>query len=217
MNEHFQGEDLETRVRQLEEKIASLRGDSSLRNLPYGTLKEARSIFTVRTSGGVYPVGLLCQNVALGTVAPGASSLKAIPFWLPGVPNLITKIGLNVTIASAGNIRLGIYTDKGEPTLYPYKLLIDAGVVNVGATGVKSITVKQSLPRGLYWLAMIGDSTPTLAAFASYGWTPLGYSEAGVANTYLVKVEAYGALPNLFPAGATAATAALPYVFLVFG
>lgn len=217
MNRYFEGEDIETRVRQLEEEIVSLRGDATLRNLPYGTLKEAKSIFTVRTDGGVYPVGMLCQNVALGTVAPGANSLKALPFWLPGIPNTITKIGLNVTIASAGYIRLGIYTDKGEPGLYPYKLLIDAGATNVGATGVKSRTIRQSLPRGLYWLAMIGDSTPTLAAFASYGWVPLGYSEAGVANTYLAKAETYGALPDPFPAGATAATAALPYVFLVFG
>lgn len=216
MNKHFEGEDLETRVRQLEEEIVSLRSDSSLRNLPYGTLKEAKSIFTVRTDGGVYPVGMLCQNVALGTVAPGANSLKAIPFWLPGVPNLITKIGLKVTTLSAGAIRLGIYADKGEPTLYPHRLVLDAGTVNVGATGVKSGTLRQSLPRGLYWLAMIGNSTPTISAFASYGWVPLGYSEAGVANTYLAKAETYGALPNPFPAGATAATAALPYVFLVF-
>lgn len=224
MNKHFEGEDLETRVQQLEEAIATLRGDSRLANLPYGTLKQAASMLSIRSVGGAlggaYPAGILNMDVTpAGTTHLTDDRVYAAPFYLSSVPNLVTKIGLKVTSGSAGNIRLGIYADKGEAKLYPHKLLLDAGTIDTVSTGVKSITVRQELPRGLVWIAMLQTGTGGIAHFqpGSYVWTPLGWNEDGTTQYAVYYVaQAYGALPDPYPAGGTEWDY-LPYIFLKFG
>lgn len=222
-SQHFEGEDLTTRVEQLEEAMAVLRGDSKLRELPYGTLKDAKSHFALRsiggTLGGAYPAGLLHQRLSLSFGSFPANYLYAVPFYLPGAPNNVVKIGIHVTGASAGtNFRLGIYADKGEKMLYPHKLLLDAGAVSAATTGTKSVEVRQGLPRGLVWVALLAShAAPTIRRIVDYMWAVLGYSEAGTAGYCHYRVaQAYGALPDPYPAGATELSGAMPYIFLKF-
>ena len=220
-SEHFKGEDLEARMTQLEEALALLRGDSTLRNLPYGTLKETKSHLALRSVGGAlggaYPAGVPFLQVPMSTAGIAANHLYAIPFFMPGTPNTISKIGISVTSA-AGSVRLGIYEDKGEPMLYPHKLLLDAGAV-VASSGVRSIAVEQGFPRGLVWVALIASATPTLRVIhvTAASWALLGASELGDSFYSHYKVsQAFGALPNPFPAGATEQYGRIPYVFLKF-
>jgi len=65
------------------------------------------------------------------------------------------RIGVVVTTAVAGSIRLGIYEadpDTGYPAAGP---LLDAGTVDPGTTGGKEIIISQQLTGGrLYWLGL---------------------------------------------------------------
>lgn len=225
MNEHFKSRDLETRVRLLEEEMALLKGDPRFAESPYGAPKEAKSVLSLRSvggaNGGAYPAGLfhldLYPSVSAASVA---NVLMAIPFYLPDVPNLVTKMGIRVATGATGNIRLGIYGDKGEAMLYPGRLLLDAGAVSTATAGVKSLTVRQNLPRGLVWVALLASSsTPEIRYFttSTQTWALLGFSESGAYRyTHYRVSQAFGSLPNPFPAGATE-DGMLPFVWLKFG
>lgn len=222
MTEHFKGEDLETRVQQLEEEMALLKGDSRLADLPYGTLKQARSIFSLRSVGGAngrYPAGAFPISYPSGAGAITANRLYAIPFYMPDVPNRVVEMGLRVTGASAGAVRLGIYADKKEDQLYPGRLLLDAGTVDTSTTGEKSITMREGLPRGLIWVALIGNSAVpafTRYGYADPGWALLGYTSGASPRSIYYVSQAYGALPNPFPASASE-YGIFTYVYLKFG
>lgn len=223
-SESLRGEDLETRVQQLEEAVGALSPDATLRNLPYGTLKEAKSVFALRSvggaSGGAYPAGNLQVDILPGNHSVPANYLIAVPFYLPGAPNTVTKIGIRVTTGGAGSFRLGIYADKGEARLYPGKLLLDAGIVSAASAGVKSVTMRLGLPRGLVWAAIVGDSAaPVILGYAadSKAWSLLGRSELGTAGyTHYRVSQAYGALPDPCP-GVSESYLTFPHIFLKFG
>ena len=119
------------------------------------------------------------------------------------VPRDITvdRIAIQVLAAAADkSVRLGIYRDGTN--LYPGALVLDAGTVTAGTTGLKAITINQSLTKGLYWLALVSDGTPTL------GSTITRMGVLGFSNTDLAKVNtgwsvaySYEALPDPFTAG----------------
>jgi len=76
-------------------------------------------------------------GTALTTGVVTANRLYAIPFVTPkGIT--VDRIGINVTTLVVGVAMLGIYADNG---IYPGSLLLNAGVVSTGATGVQSITI----------------------------------------------------------------------------
>lgn len=107
--------------------------------------------------------------------------------------------------ATAGDkARLGIYRDDGN--CYPGALLLDAGEVSIEIAATKYITLTPSLklPRGLYWTCYIAtaDVRPNYR-FWNYDWSPMG-DLAGVSSMYLClrKSQAYGSLPNPYPAAA---------------
>jgi len=160
-----------------------------------------------------------CSNffdVAATTATLSANNLYASPIFIP-VTTAFDQIAINVTTAVAGNARLGIYEDNGR--VYPGRLVIDAGEVATGTTGVKTISIAPTLKGGkLYWVAIAinnGSAIRSLAVgslLASY----LGLdSTLGTAFAvgYTIS-QTYGALPNPFPTGATIATAHSSGVFL---
>ena len=93
------------------------------------------------------------------------------------------RIAVSVQTADAGkSMRLGIYADD-DLDGYPDRLVLDAGVVDLGSTGVKAITIDQHLSAGLYYLAMLGDSGSALLWMEDVPkyWSPLGLgSEPGL-------------------------------------
>jgi hypothetical protein len=210
----------------LEERIARLEAAQAK---PYGPDKSSKSLFSLRTTGGTYggayPAGVLHSGITPISAAFTSGYLLCLPFYMPDVPNIVVKIGINVTVPYAGkSFRLGIYKDKGEPRLFPHKLVVDAGEVSAATTGVKSITIRRGLPRGLYWVALLGNDATTvrIATFATgdSSWAVLGHNETGDACYVGVGVyQAYGALPDPFPTGGAeyAGTTGFPYIFLTFG
>lgn len=80
----------------------------------------------------------------------------------------IDRIACEVTAAgTAGSeVRLGAY--GSDATLQPTSLLFDAGTIDSTTTGVKEITVAQTIGPGIVWLAIAVQGSPstdpTLAA-----------------------------------------------------
>jgi hypothetical protein len=147
-----------------------------------------------------------------------ANLLYAVPFVSP-VTRTATRIACHVPTAVAGSIRLGIYQDNG--LVHPGSLILDAGIVDTGTVGFKEIT-GTSVPinaNTLYWLVLVANATPGVAAHTvGTSWSLLGYSAslitAGPAH-WTVSFT-FDALPATFPAGASPSTTHIPRIALFF-
>jgi hypothetical protein len=74
-----------------------------------------------------------------------------------GQSTTFTKIGILVTTLQAGKVaRLGIYNWSGGKST---TLVLDAGTVSLGTSGISEITISQTLSAGVYSLAIIADSS----------------------------------------------------------
>ena len=71
------------------------------------------------------------------------------------------RISIYVDTLDAGKLmRLGIYeATSGVTGLLPGALVLDAGTVSIGTTGIKEINISQELTEGFYYLAFVGDSS----------------------------------------------------------
>lgn len=104
---------------------------------------------------GRYYTGI---NMRFGSASLGSNlnALNFMPFYVPNPTGVtVTTLGVNVTAAVASsNCRLAIYTmDTNGSWPFPYKLMIDAGVVATATTGFKSVSISQVLPQGFYFVA----------------------------------------------------------------
>jgi hypothetical protein len=147
-----------------------------------------------------------------------ANQLCAVPFFTP-VARTVTRLAIHVTTAFAGNARLGVYQDNGS--IYPGALVLDAGTVDTGTTGLKEITgLNISLAANtLYWLALVANAASTIAGISlGQGWTPLGYgiSLATQGSSLWTVSYTYDTLPATFPGGATASVSTTPKIAIYF-
>ena len=133
-------------------------------------------------------------------------------FVAPRRGGVLDRIAVNVTTGVAGAMRLGLYLASSESNLYPGALVLDAGTVDVTATGVKTITISHALIGGAtYWAVLVSNVAPTIRGLAIAGCSgALGISSAlGTApNTGMYAAFTYAALPNPYPSGATILVAA---------
>lgn len=113
------------------------------------------------------------------------------------------RIGINVTFAGGAGAaaRLGIYRVDPD-TYYPTGLVLDAGAVDCTILGLREITINQILERGWWLLTTLNNDITISMSYNQQGISPLG----GVGPINLVNygwsvAQAYGALPNPFPAG----------------
>jgi len=158
---------------------------------------------------GEYMLPSMIGFYSLSQVTMTANTLYAVPF-LAARNMTVDRIAVNIITPDAGKkARMGIYKDGVN--LYPGSLLLDAGEVDVGSGGVKAITINRSLTRGLYWLAIVSDGTPTVRA-ATNASTILGMN-ATHANTQTGWSVAhnYAALPDPFTAGGSLVTDSLKF------
>jgi len=108
------------------------------------------------------------------------------------------------TAGDAGTAaRLGIY--NLDSALAPSTLVKDYGTVSVATTGAKTIAYEQQLTKGYYLGAVISDGAPIL-----YGYYPDYTPFQATAPDYAINffrgyyvAQAYGALPDPFPASPT--------------
>lgn len=142
--------------------------------------------------------------------AASANSLRAFPFYIPKTA-AFDRIAIRITTAGTGatpRVRIGVYEDKGDGSVYPGALVLDAGEVDVSSTGLKEITITLTLKGGkLYWLAFVGQDTASMAMAAIPAAdslaTFLGLDNGLTGTPYLgyAHTQAYGALPATYPTG----------------
>jgi hypothetical protein len=154
---------------------------------------------------GTYMPSLLYTNDYLSSANPlVANQLEAIGYPIPRAMTF-DRIGLYISTGGAAgtHVRIGIYNDDGN--CYPGTLVLDAGLVAAdGSAGIREIVINQQLTKGLYWLAMISDGTPSAWGQNDYYLGLFGNTSAlHLFYSAWYKASAYGALPATFPSGAT--------------
>lgn len=131
------------------------------------------------------------------TETVNANRLFAMPFWIP-IQMTFDRIGIQVTTGAAGDARLGIYEDD---TTYPGDLAIDAGIVDVTGVGLKEIVINKTLAAGLYWVVILAEVEIAVRASNRHFLSIIGcVSGSYLPNASHHQAQAYGALPDPFPA-----------------
>lgn len=171
----------------------------------------AGTVADVNVSGRYYNTQL--TTTSLGTVAATADRMYLVPFTV-GRTRAVDQLGINVSTALAGNVRMGIYNSDAS-TGYPTTVLVDGGTPpSTGTTGAKSSTVSVTLQPGVqYWTAVTCSSAATFSAGSANEMRPIAGgaspSNAGANHAYVTHSQA-DPLPNLTAVTPTFATATVP-------
>ncbi|KKL85171.1 hypothetical protein LCGC14_1957380 [marine sediment metagenome] len=197
----------EARIRRLEAQVGRLLHDYRIGASFIGSFPEAASSMSLRHAGNDYHLSnTLNVRPTLVPTGTAPNLLYAVPFYIPNIGSIASRIAIEVTTLQSGNARLGIY--DSDRNLYPSRLLLDAGVVSTSSTGVKASSVfRQGLTRGLKWLAVVYSASPTVRGIMAStpnvgGWNPLGVN-LGTWAYYMgwQVAHSYAALPAVYPAG----------------
>lgn len=141
-----------------------------------------------------------------------SANIRLVPFVAPARGGTLDRIAIEITSSAVGNMRLGVYSSVSATDIYPDALLVDSGDISTGSNGQKTFTVSLALTAGrVYWLAMISSASPTYRALASASQLRSILGGVGTGqHSHLVSAQAYGALPDPFPAGATKSAGTCP-------
>ncbi|KKL88306.1 hypothetical protein LCGC14_1926060 [marine sediment metagenome] len=217
------GGDAEATLRQHTALLGKLIGDDTLGNVLMGPFPGSAPPQVFRLDdGSFYLGGTLGTWPTADTFGLSVNRLYALPFYMPAMPNFMDEIAIEVStinVGGAGNARLGVYDDNGS--LYPGKLIKDAGTVITGLLGPHITTVNESTPRGLKWLVLVVDIAVELrltGLLQSAGsWAMLGTGPGGPGPPRIGYRAAftYAPLPILYPSGATK-VGSIPLVYISF-
>ena len=152
----------------------------------------------------------------VGVAGLPLNTLVAIPF-INGPPFPVRAIAFNVTgIGGAGSVtRVGIY-ESDDTRIYPTNLVFDSGSIDTTVAGFKNTPIVPSITLNLgalyFFVSLIGVAAPTITGAATFigtmGWA---VNFSAVAVGWQV-AQAFGALPAVYPVGATLATSSYPLV-----
>ena len=140
-----------------------------------------------------------------------AGTLTAAPMLL-GAPQKIEDIAVSLSALEAGkNMRVGIYRNKGVNNLYPGALVIDLGLIDlnlgIGDSPCPAQVPPVSLAAGLYWIGAVDDGvlgSSMLCWSSDQSLKLLPPPNVGGSCLHGISiVQAFGALPDPFPAGGT--------------
>lgn len=166
---------------------------------------HTRHIFEILRTGEYYWTQFTGSNINKALVA---DTLYAVPFLVPRTMTF-DYIGIQVTAQAGQKFRMGIY--ENGTNLYPGDLVVDAGETTLAAIGIKTRDIDPTqLTKGLYWLAIVSDGTPTIVVRYEYAFHLLGavatdFTSTGE-QTHWEVAQVYGALPDPFTGGGSLAT-----------
>jgi hypothetical protein len=158
---------------------------------------------------------------AVGTVTISANRLYLHPVWVP-YRKAFTTLACVVSTLTAGNARMGVF-NSNQQTGQPTTLVAEgAAAIDTSTTGTKTATISQTLNPGMYYLAYIGDATPTLRANNATGFGAMGVVMTGtslITNSGMFRTVTYDTLTTIGDQTAQtgwtmqgAATAAMPVI-----
>lgn len=139
-----------------------------------------------------YYTGEYVPSTSSFTVA--ADRMYFIPFEVRSRETW-TRIGVEVTTLSSGDARLGIF-ECDMSTGEPGDLVLDAGTVSTSTTGIKEITISQSLDVGFYFLAVVFDATPGMRRGNTSKLWWIGAASPSVVGASTYKAFTFGTLPS---------------------
>jgi hypothetical protein len=172
--------------------------------------------------GEFLPSGLLSGQLygpngiaLLTTAALAVGELREGQFFVPS-RTTFNSIGIEVTAAVGGAfLRLMVYgsTGTGKPTIP----ILDAGTVNAGTSGYKTIAINLTLARGLYHPSVLAEGVGCTIRVSSVHTPPVRLPQASgtasVTSAWRNLSTPTGAAPNPFPA-TMALTSSAPLVLL---
>jgi hypothetical protein len=156
---------------------------------------------------GFWYYALSHVTLSTTTIGPVINRLYAVPFVVQET-KAFDRIACEVTgTGGAGCIgRMGIYADNGDG--YPGALLVNAGSADLNTSGIRELTINQSLSPGVVWLAFVEQVTDAVQV---RGWSPvsangsappIGRTDGSVTGIYQLSYCAAGSsgvLPDPFP------------------
>lgn len=162
-----------------------------------------------------YPA-VMYDETSFTTAAITGDTLYAWP-WVSPRGGTLDRIAFENTATNAGAVRLGIYAATSATNIYPGARVLESEFAAVmGTASAHANTISTVLtPSTLYWVVLLGSTTPTLRFVASTAMrNVLGLPSTlgATPRSALSPAQTYGALPSTFPAGATPQTIGVPLV-----
>lgn len=117
----------------------------------------------------------------------------------------LDRLGAECTTAVASStFRLGLY--NSDTNGVPSTLILDAGTIDTSTTGLKSITISQTLSAGFYFLAFAqqgGATNATMRAITSItgNWSPVASTTMSSSSYYTCFIQS--SISGSFPSNAT--------------
>jgi len=105
----------------------------------------------------------LIQSGIANSQAAGSTFnyLITTAFYLPESVT-VDRVAINISVLGTGDIRLGLYAHDNA-TGKPGSRIADWGLVATTSTGVKEVTISQTLNKGWYWFAYVWQTSNTTA------------------------------------------------------
>ena len=132
------------------------------------------------------------------TSQPAQSRLVAFPYQFD-VASTGDRVSLEVTTTAASStVRLGLYLPGADGM--PNALYKDFGTIDSAtATGVVTITISETIPRGLYWVCSASQGGVPTVRGRGIANAIVPQATGGNVNAYAVYVDGVtGALPSTF-------------------
>jgi len=141
------------------------------------------SFMQIKRTGNYFDSWLFTNQIVEAVVA---DTIYTSPF-IVARDLTIDRLAIQVTTGAAGGAiaRLGIYNNGTN--CYPGTLVLDAGTVAVDAAAVVAATINQALTKGLYWMVIVSDNTPTLR-----GRKPFHTPAGAIENDLRAPTSSYG-------------------------
>jgi hypothetical protein len=173
------------------------------------SINASSQAFAAAGNGSAYPAGGLTGFHSMGlvsqdnsTVALTTSNRWFFPMWWIA-SKLVTQIGVECTTGATSAVaRVGIYAraSSGKPGIL-IKDFTDASTIDVSTSGIKVATPTAGfwLPSGFYYICIhTSTGSPSFSSPHSVTRAPLflGTTSAGVINSAIFRVVAYGALSS---------------------
>jgi len=172
-----------------------------------------------RGKGGIWTLPSIpgVEISGVGTSGLTANRLYYYPIYV-ATPITLDRIAIEVTTAGAAatKARLGIY--NANVNWQPTTLVLDAGTVAVDTTGLKAITISQTLPAGRYLLCLVSNGAPAVRDLKG-GNRYIGYRDTITSTPFIASMYVsftFGPLPATGILWDTIAIGSTPFMNMVF-